>query len=186
MKRCFIFAAGTYYGLRERPQTGDLVLAADAGYLACRQAGITPDLLLGDFDSMDQPADFDHVRRVPVEKDDTDTMLAVKTGLEQGRHGARGYLYDNDFVWTAVENETITVEQTVEWGLLSVFCLGAPASGIDEKGVQYPLSHASLSAEFPLGVSNHIIEPKARITVRKGALIVGWELPSGGVVSEIK
>ena len=209
MKRCFIFAAGTYYGLRERPQTGDLVLAADAGYLACRQAGITPDLLLGDFDSMDQPADFDHVCRVPVEKDDTDTMLAVKTGLEQGcgefyiyggtggrrldhtlanlqtllylrRHGARGYLYDNDFVWTAVENETITVEQTVEWGLLSVFCLGAPASGIDEKGVQYPLSHASLSAEF------HIIEPKARITVRKGALIVGWELPSGGVVSEIK
>ena len=85
MKRCFIFAAGTYYGLRERPQTGDLVLAADAGYLACRQAGITPDLLLGDFDSMDQPADFDHVRRVPVEKDDTDTMLAVKTGLEQDR-----------------------------------------------------------------------------------------------------
>ena len=82
MKRCFIFAAGTYYGLRERPQTGDLVLAADAGYLACRQAGITPDLLLGDFDSMDQPADFDHVCRVPVEKDDTDTMLAVKTGLE--------------------------------------------------------------------------------------------------------
>ncbi|MFR3923454.1 MAG: thiamine diphosphokinase [Dysosmobacter welbionis] len=128
------------------------MLAADAGYLACRQAGITPDLLLGDVDSMDQPADFDHVRRVPVEKDDTDTMLAVKTGLEQGcgefyiyggtggrrldhtlanlqtllylrRHGARGYLYDNDFVWTAVENETITVEQTVEWGLLSVFCL---------------------------------------------------------------
>ena len=48
MKRCFIFAAGTYYGLRERPQTGDLVLAADAGYLACRQAGITPDLLLGE------------------------------------------------------------------------------------------------------------------------------------------
>ena len=167
MKRCFIFAAGTYYGLRERPQTGDLVLAADAGYLACRQAGITPDLLLGDFDSMDQPADFDHVCRVPVEKDDTDTMLAVKTGLEQGcgefyiyggtggrrldhtlanlqtllylrRHGARGYLYDNDFVWTAVENETITVEQTVEWGLLSVFCLGAPASGIDEKVCSIP------------------------------------------------
>lgn len=216
MKRCFIFAAGTYYGLRERPQTGDLVLAADAGYLACRQAGITPDLLLGDFDSMDQPADFDHVCRVPVEKDDTDTMLAVKTGLEQGC--GEFYIYGGHrraggwttpwpicrhccicaamgpgdtsmtiiLCGTAVENETITVEQTVEWGLLSVFCLGAPASGIDEKGVQYPLSHASLSAEFPLGVSNHIIEPKARITVRKGALIVGWELPSGGVVSEIK
>lgn len=215
MRRCFIFAAGTYYGLRERPRTGDLVLAADAGYLACRKAGVVPDLLLGDFDSMDQPADFDRIQRVPVEKDDTDTMLAVKTGLEQGcgefylyggtggkrldhtlanlqtllylrRHGARGYLYDNDFVWTAIENESLTVERTVEWGLLSVFCLGAPASGIDERGVQYPLTKAALSAEFPLGISNHILEDRAKVTVRKGALLVGWELPPLGVVSEIK
>ena len=191
------------------------MLAADAGYLACRQAGVVPDLLLGDFDSMDQPEDFDRVRPMPVEKDDTDTMLAVKTGLEQGcgefylyggtggrrldhtlanlqtllylrRRGARGYLYDNDFVWTAIENETLTVEQTVEWGLLSVFSLEGRAAGIDEAGVQYPLSRASLTAEFPLGVSNHIIAPKARITVRQGALLVGWELPPTGVVSEIK
>ena len=191
------------------------MLAADAGYLACRQAGVVPDLLLGDFDSTDQPEDFDRVRRMPVEKDDTDTMLAVKTGLEQGcgefylyggtggkrldhtlanlqtllylrRRGARGYLYDNDFVWTAIENETLTVEQTVEWGLLSVFSLEGRAAGIDEAGVQYPLSRASLTAEFPLGVSNHIIAPKARITVRQGALLVGWELPPTGVVSEIK
>ena len=191
------------------------MLAADAGYLACRQAGVVPDLLLGDFDSMDQPVDFDRVRRMPVEKDDTDTMLAVKTGLEQGcgefylyggtggkrldhtlanlqtllylrRRGARGYLYDNNFVWTAIENETLTVEQTVEWGLLSVFSLEGRAAGIDEAGVQYPLSRASLTAEFPLGVSNHIIAPKARITVRQGALLVGWELPPTGVVSEIK
>ena len=215
MKRCFIFAAGTFYGLRKRPEAGDLVIAADAGYRVCQQEGLVPDVILGDFDSMEAPDAGEKVCRLPVEKDDTDTLAAVKLGLEREctdfwiyggtggkrldhtlanlqtllylrRRGARGFLYDNDFVWTAVENETITVEQTVEWGLLSVFCLGAPASGIDEKGVQYPLSHASLSAEFPLGVSNHIIEPKARITVRKGALIVGWELPSGGVVSEIK
>ena len=35
MKRCFIFSAGTYYGLRESPRPGDLVLAADAGYRVC-------------------------------------------------------------------------------------------------------------------------------------------------------
>ena len=215
MKRCFIFAAGTYYGLRQRPQPGDLVLAADAGYRVCRQEGIVPDLLLGDFDSMDQPADFDRVRRVPVEKDDTDTMLAVKTALDQGcdtvyiyggtggkrldhtlanlqtllylrRRGARGYVYDDDFVWTVIENESLTVERTVEWGLLSVFCLGAPASGIDEEGVQYPLSGASLTAEFPLGISNHILEPAARVAVRSGALLVGWELPPMGAIPEIK
>ena len=32
MKRCFIFAAGTFFGLRERPVEGDLVIAADGGY----------------------------------------------------------------------------------------------------------------------------------------------------------
>ena len=84
MQRCLIFAAGTFYGLRQAPAPGDLVIAADAGYRACREAGIVPDLLLGDFDSMDQPSDFPNVRRSPVEKDDTDTMLAVKTALEEG------------------------------------------------------------------------------------------------------
>ena len=171
----------------------------------CRELGIVPDLLLGDFDSMEQPEDFANIHRSPVEKDDTDTMLAVKTGLEQGcgefylyggtggrrldhtlanlqtllylrRRGARGYLYDNDFVWTVIENETIRVDKTVEWGLLSVFCLGDRARGVTETGVQYPLQGAELTAEFPLGVSNHILEPVARVGVETGALAVGWEL----------
>ena len=85
MKRCFIFAAGTFCGLRERPgEPGDLVIAADAGFRICRKLGITPDLLMGDFDSMEAPKDFTHLIRAPVEKDDTDTMLAVKEGLRQG------------------------------------------------------------------------------------------------------
>ena len=209
MKRCFIFSAGTFYGLRERPAAGDLCIAADAGYRTCRQAGIVPDLLLGDFDSMDQPEDFANVLRSPVEKDDTDTMLAVKTGLKEGckefylyggtggkrldhtlanlqtllylrRQGARGYLYDDDFVWTALENEELTVEKTVEWGLFSAFCLGDRAEGVDEEGLQYPLRDAVLTPEFPIGVSNHILESRARVAVRKGALIVGWELPPLG------
>ena len=62
MKRCFIFAAGTFYGLRERPAPGDLVIAADAGYRVCQQVGIVPDLLLGDFDSMEQP-DFPNMMK---------------------------------------------------------------------------------------------------------------------------
>ena len=206
MKRCFIFAAGTYYGLRERPAEGDLIIAADAGYRTCVAEGIVPTLLLGDFDSMEQPADFANIHRSPVEKDDTDTMLAVKTGLEEGcdtfyfyggtggkrldhtlanlqtllylrRHGARGYLYDDDFVWTAIENESMTLKKTVDWGLFSAFCMGEDASGIDEIGFQYPLQDAGLSAAFPLGVSNHFEAEQATITVRQGALVIGWELP---------
>lgn len=207
MKRCFIFAAGSFYGLRERPgDPGDFVIAADAGYQTCRRACILPDLLIGDFDSMEAPADFARVRRLPVEKDDTDTLAAIRAGLEQGctdfliyggtggkrldhtlanlqsllflrRRGARGFLFDDDFLWTVIENEEIQVAETVEEGLLSVFCLGDRAEGVRETGVQYPLEDAVLTPEFPIGVSNHILERLARVGVRKGALAVGWELP---------
>lgn len=206
MKRCFIFAAGSFYGLRERPGPGDFVIAADAGYRICQREALEPDLLLGDFDSMEPPAEFTHVRRLPVEKDDTDTLAALKTGLEQKcdifyiyggtggkrldhtlanlqsllflrRREARGFLWDDDFVWTVMENEALTVARTVEWGLFSAFCLGDRAEGVDEEGFQYPLENAVLTPDVPLGVSNHILEPSARIAVRKGALAVGWELP---------
>ncbi len=206
MKRCFIFGAGSFYGLRERPTADDFVVAADAGYRCCRQAGIRPDLLVGDFDSMAQPEDFADVLRVPVEKDDTDTVLAARQGLERGcdtfyiyggtggtrldhtlanlqlllflrRRGVRAYLYDRNFVFTAAEGETLTIRRTVPWGLLSVFCADGPVEGLSLRGVQYPLADAPLQADFPLGVSNHILEEQAEISVRRGALFVGWQLP---------
>ncbi len=100
--------------------------------------------------------------------------------------GARGFLYDDEFLWTVIENEAITVKKTVEWGLLSVFCIGDRAEGIDETGVQYPLSGATMTPDFPLGVSNHILESEARITVHRGALAIGWQLLPLDVVPEIK
>lgn len=207
MKRAFIFAAGTFYGLRERPVPGDLVIAADAGERACREAGLVPDLLLGDFDSMPLPEVSETpLCRLPVEKDETDTLAAVRTALERGcktiyvyggtggkrldhtlanlqtllfirRRKARGFLYDDNFIWTALENESLTIRKEVEWGLFSAFCLDGRAEGVYETGFQYPLEDAVLTPDFPLGVSNHIIEPEARISVRKGALAAGWELP---------
>lgn len=206
MERCFIFAAGSFYGLRERPAPGDLVIAADAGYRACQREGIVPDLLLGDFDSMEPPEGFAQLLRLPVEKDDTDTLAAIRAGLERGctdfriyggtggkrldhtlanlqsllflrRRGARGFLYDDDFIWTVIEDEATTIEKTVEWGLVSAFCLGDRAEGVCEEGLQYPLKDAVLTPDFPVGVSNHILEPEARVSVRRGVLAVGWELP---------
>ena len=140
---------------------------------------------------------------VPVEKDDTDTFLAAKYGLRQGcrtfhiyggtggrldhtlanlqllvwlsQREARGYLYDAAFTYTAVTNGSITIPQGLAWGLLSVFCMGPEARGVCESGVQYPLEDAVLTADFPLGVSNHIIAPEARISVGEGTLVIGWE-----------
>lgn len=202
----FIFSAGTFFGLRKIPEAGDLIIAADAGYLNCTAAGLTPHLLLGDFDSMELPQTQVPTLRLPVEKDDTDTVAAVKAALERGcqeiyiyggtggkrldhtlanfqtlfyirRHGAKGYLYDDDFVWTVIENETLTLKREVDWGIVSVFPFCEQAEGIDEVGLQYPLDHAVMRADTVLGVSNHFAAPTAHITVRSGALAVGWELP---------
>ena len=46
-------------------------------------------------------------------------------------------MYDNDFVWTVLENESLQVKKTVEWGCFSAFCLGDRAEGVDETGFQY-------------------------------------------------
>ena len=201
MKRCFIYAAGTFYGLREPPREGDLQIAADAGLLLCERLGVRPDVVLGDFDSMDvrqAPADC---IRVPVEKDDTDTMLAVKTGLERGetefhiyggmggrrtdhtianfqallylaRRGAQGWLYGQGERYTAVCGGTVTFPAR-DRGILSVFCLGADARDVSIQGGQYPLHHAVLTAEFPLGVSNHFVGRPITVSVRDGSLLIG-------------
>ena len=206
MNRCFIYAAGSFFGLREMPRPGDLQIAADAGLRLCRELGRTPDLVLGDFDSMDvseAPADALHV---PVEKDDTDTGLALREGLRRGcreffiyggtggrrldhtlanlqslaflrENGARGWLYDRDFVYTVIKNETLTLRREVDWGLVSLFALGDRARGVTLTGLQYPLDHAELTCAFPLGVSNHFAEEKAAVTVEDGLLLVGQELP---------
>lgn len=203
---CIIFGAGSYYGLEHRPRPGDYVIAADGGWRWCRSAGLTPDLLLGDFDSLGEVPAFDHILRVPVEKDDTDTGLALREGLRRGcreffiyggtggrrldhtlanlqslaflrENGARGWLYDRDFVYTVIKNETLTLRREVDWGLVSLFALGDRARGVTLTGLQYPLDHAELTCAFPLGVSNHFAAETATVTVEDGLLLVGQELP---------
>lgn len=205
MKQGFLFGAGSFYGLHKAPASGDLILAADGGYRLCQTLGLAPHLLMGDFDSMDVPTDCDHIVKFPVEKDDTDAMLIIKEALAQGcdtlhlygmtggnrldhtlatmqsllyirRHGAKGYAYDHNFIFTVIENETITLEKEVDWGILSLFPLDGSAKGITLRGVQYPLTNGTLPSSFPLGVSNHILAPTASITVETGALLVGWEV----------
>lgn len=207
MKRCIIFSAGTFYGLQRQPSPDDYVIAADAGYLACLVAGVTPDLLLGDFDSLERPKDFPNaIRTAPREKDETDTMLAVRAGLEQGcdtfyfygatggnrldhtianfqtllwlrQQGARGFIYEEGFIWTVIENESMEITRAAENGLVSVFCMGRDARGVTLEGLHYPLENAVISADRPIGVSNQMLGSEAQITVADGALLVGWELP---------
>lgn len=84
---CYIVCAGPASALDLHLETGDLLIAADGGYVHCRAAGLEPDLYIGDLDSI--PAELVDTLsctriELPRDKDDTDTMAACKEGLSRG------------------------------------------------------------------------------------------------------
>lgn len=92
---CYIFTGGNVYAeslteLGVSPKADDLVIAADSGYLTAKRLGITPDLLLGDLDSLDRSkiteAELAYLEKIIVSpiKDDTDTQLAAYTAISRG------------------------------------------------------------------------------------------------------
>lgn len=203
MKTCIIFCAGAYYGLVEPICDGDYVIAADGG-LAHLQ-GRKPDCILGDFDSLGYVPQDGVV--FPVEKDDTDSMLAVRHGLAEGYrrfllygamegerldhtvanfqtlqfladHGGVGYLLGRDTVATVIKNGSLTFPVCDE-GIVSVFCMGADAEGVSIRGLQYGLENGKLTAGMPLGVSNHFVGEKSTISVKNGSLLVLYPLKNG-------
>lgn len=203
-RSCFVFGAGPFFGLSKVPAPNDYIIAADGGYEHCLSTGLRPHLLLGDFDSIPSLPSQETIQQFPVEKDDTDTMLALKTGLSMGfrtfhiyggtggrmdhtianlqalsflaHENAQGFLYDEGFVFTALRNGSLRLPPRNQ-GIFSIFCLGPDAHGVSIQGAQYPLQHGTLSSTFPLGVSNHFLGEPVEIRVEDGCLLIGWELP---------
>ena len=198
MGKCLVFCAGGFAGLSEPIAADDYIIAADGGLVHTEGLGIKPNLILGDFDSLGYVPTGSTV--FPVEKDDTDAMLAVKKGLEQGYtdfllygsldgprldhtvanfqtlqyladHGAKGMLVGKTQIVTVVKKGKITFPARNE-GIISVFCMGADAQGVTIKGLQYPLENGTLTTGFPLGVSNHFVGKPAEISVKEGSLLV--------------
>lgn len=81
---CYIVGAGTFYEEGFAPELGDFVIAADGGYQILLERGVTMDLVVGDFDSIGFRPDHPNVVDLPVEKDDTDMMAAIRLGRERG------------------------------------------------------------------------------------------------------
>lgn len=210
MNTCVIFGAAQFHTLLEPIDETDAVIAADGGLAHTQALGLTPRIILGDFDSLGYVPEGAQV--YPVEKDDTDSMLAVRKGLEAGfrrfvlygaldgprldhtvanlqtllylaDHGARGYLVGKDSIVTTVRNETVAFSPDCR-GLFSLFCLGAPATGVTLRGLKYCLEGGSLESAFPLGVSNHFTGEAASVTVEKGSLIAIYESRNGFALEE--
>ena len=205
MGKCIIFCAAGFDGLAAPLAGEDFVIAADGGLVHTKLLGITPNEVLGDFDSLGFAPEGANV--FPVEKDDTDAMLAVRRGLALGYkefvlygsldgprldhtvanfqtlqflsdRGATGYLAGYTTLVTVVKDGGLRFPAGKR-GTVSVFCLGADADGVTLEGLYYPLEKGTLTAGFPLGVSNHFTGEEASIFVEKGSLLVIWERENG-------
>jgi thiamine pyrophosphokinase len=200
LKTCVIFCAGEFDTLAA-PVGDGLVIAADGGYRHCVHLGIHPDVILGDFDSLGYAPEGAQV--FPVEKDDTDSMLAVRRGLSLGCNrfliyggldgprldhtianlqtlqfladqGAQGIFVGKSSLATVISGGCVRFPARSE-GLISVFCMGSDANGVTIQGLQYELSGGTLSAGFPLGVSNHFIGRSSEISVENGSLLIIYD-----------
>ena len=207
MKTCHIFCAAEFEGLLERPAPGDWILAADGGLRHLQALALEPTGILGDFDSLGYTPQGPQVDRFPVEKDDTDSMLAVKAGLRAGfrrvllygaldgprldhtvanfqllhyltDQDAHGYLVGSAYLATVLAPGLLRFSQEAR-GILSVFCSGADAAGVTLRGLQYPLENAVLTPGFPLGVSNHFLGCPAQVSLTHGRLLLLWDRSNG-------
>ena len=205
MASCIIFCAGGFDRLAEPIREADHILAADGGLIHLQKLGLTPHETLGDFDSLGYtPKD---ATVFPVEKDDPDSMLAVRRGLELGYdrfvlyggldgprldhsvanfqtlqfladRGAKGYLIGSRQIATVIKEGTLGFPARAE-GIFSVFCMGAPAKGVTISGAKYTLEKGTLHSGLPLGVSNHFIGKPVTVSVDSGSLLVLYDRQNG-------
>lgn len=199
-KKCLIISGGDFSELPEDFCGARFVIACDRGYEYAHRYPLTPSLIIGDFDSTDSPEDVNlPILRFPSEKDDTDTMLAVKYALEHGyddigiccafggrmdhtfaniqtaayivSHGGTAHLYGENTVVAAFTHGSMIFPRREGWSL-SVFAVSERCGGVSIKGTKYEVEGAELTSDFPLGVSNTWAEDKAEISVENGILMV--------------
>lgn len=186
----------------------DLIICADGGIRHAEALGLTPHLLLGDFDSADAAAvaaaeaQGVPVHRVPVEKDQTDTHMALEEAVRRGAReilllGGTGDRLDHTFsnllLMPGVHAAVTVVDARNVIRLLrpggrltiagspgdyiSLLPLTPEARGVVIEGVRWPLENATLRWGESLGVSNRLMDSEAFVAVREGYILViqAWD-----------
>ncbi|MCI6653578.1 MAG: thiamine diphosphokinase [Ruminococcus sp.] len=178
----------------------DFIVCADSGYTFARKAGLNPDLIIGDFDSLEEelPTDTEVVKLNTV-KDDTDTEHCVMECIRRGYKdflllGSVGGRTDHTFANIAIlsflseynyhgvarnngEEIQILKEGTYNMdgkkGLtFSVFPYGCESVNVTYKGAKYPLDSYTLTYNVSRGISNVFSDDNAEIVVNRGRAIL--------------
>ncbi len=199
-ERCIIITGGDEERIGDT--AGAFVIGCDRGCLYAEKQGVPLDLCVGDFDSYGGPLpDGVPVLRLPAEKDDTDTIAAMKYAIERGFRSvtikcAFGGRLDHTVAnleamvfgaeaglfaaATGVRDSAVAFGHTAgeitiarrPGESLSVFAGNGEARGVTIKGTKYLMENGTISSSFPIGVSNEWAADEATVAVGEGTLLV--------------
>ncbi len=201
MKRCVIVGGASIASpayIKGFLREDDFMIFCDCGLRHAEALGREPNLIVGDFDSYENPHSDIPTIVLPHEKDDTDTAYAVKEGLRRGFEeflligvigerfdhslgnvqllnmldsaGKKAVIADDYSLMEAVSDEAFVGDEAEYFSLLAI---SGKVEGISITGAKYCLSDASLDSDFPLGVSNEVLPGQtAHISVKNGRLLL--------------
>ena len=202
MKRCVIVGGAdinNYNYIRSRLYVDDYIVFCDSGLRHLEPLQVKPSLIVGDFDSHDNPHLDVETIVLPCEKDDTDTVFAVKEAVKRGFDdflligvvgarldhtlgnvsillyldsiGKKGIIIDDYSEMEIVSNEHAYIEDSYAFfSLLNVF---GTAKGITIENAKYLLNNAKITCEYQYGVSNEVLSGKtAKVSILDGKLLL--------------
>lgn len=203
MKRCVIIGSAPLENdeiFKEIDLSDSFVICADGGVDTVLRNHITPNLIVGDFDSLEGelPENIETIT-LPVQKDDTDMMAAIRIALQRGfrdfmllggiggrmdhtyanlcalqfltYQGCKAVLAGQGCRVFLLNGGRLTL-QKLKGSTVSVFPFGTPSCTVTYGGLKYPLTNFSITSDNPLGVSNEIIEEDAWIAVHSGNALI--------------
>lgn len=201
-KRCVIVGGadiGDYARVKQYLREDDAVVFCDSGLKHLEALDVKPALIVGDFDSHCNPHLDVETIVLPCEKDDTDTVFAVKTMVQRGYDdflligvigarldhtlgnvsillyldslGKKAEIVDDYSEMQIVSKDEVSIED--KYPFFSLLNITGCARGITIRDAKYPLNGAEITCEYQYGVSNEILPGKtAKISVRDGKLLL--------------
>ena len=202
MRRCVIVGGadiGNYDCIRSSLLEDDFIVFCDSGLKHLEALQVKPGLIVGDFDSHDKPHLDVETIVLPCEKDDTDTVFAVKEAVKRGFDdflligvvgarldhtlgnvsillyldsiGKKGIIIDDYSEMEIVSNEPAYVEDS--YAFFSLINITGTAKDVTIENAKYPLEHAEITCEYQYGVSNEVIPGRtAKIIISDGKLLL--------------
>ena len=205
MRRCVIVGGasiGDYETVGAMLRPDDYVIYCDCGLRHMDGLGAEPDLIVGDFDSYSNPEMGTETIVLPCEKDDTDTVFAVKEALKRGfeefllvgvvgerldhtlgnvsillmldSEGKKGTIID-DYSEMEIVSDRCGMPCIIDdsYVYFSLINISGTARGVTIRGAKYPLENAEITCEYQYGVSNEVLPGcTAEVSVGEGRLLL--------------